>query len=109
MDLEGGLRSEGGWLGYGWRCMSAPLAWWNSIKGGKQGQVEFNGELYRGTFNPWLVAGGSQLAARSFCFCFRPFSVDCKPIWLLIPFEQKGPDYLLWGPLRSSFASSSRK
>jgi hypothetical protein len=24
-----------------------------------------------------------------------------------IPFEQKEPDYLLWGPLRSSFASSS--
>jgi hypothetical protein len=26
---------------------------------------------------------------------------------ILIPFEQKEPDYLLWGPLRSSFASSS--
>jgi hypothetical protein len=25
----------------------------------------------------------------------------------VIPFEQKEPDYLLWGPLRSSFASSS--
>jgi hypothetical protein len=24
-----------------------------------------------------------------------------------IPFEQKGPDYLLWGCFRSSFASSS--
>jgi hypothetical protein len=23
MDLEGGVRSEGGWLGHGWRCMSA--------------------------------------------------------------------------------------
>jgi hypothetical protein len=22
-DLEGGLRSEGGWLGHGWRCMGA--------------------------------------------------------------------------------------
>jgi hypothetical protein len=26
---------------------------------------------------------------------------------LEIPFEQKEPDYLLWAPLRSSFASSS--
>ena len=26
---------------------------------------------------------------------------------VLIPFEQKEPDYLLWAPLRSSFASSS--
>jgi hypothetical protein len=26
---------------------------------------------------------------------------------LLIPFEQKEPDYLLWAPLRSSSASSS--
>jgi hypothetical protein len=28
-------------------------------------------------------------------------------VLILIPFEQKEPDYLLWGPLRSSFASSS--
>jgi hypothetical protein len=26
---------------------------------------------------------------------------------LATPFEQKEPDYLLWAPLRSSFASSS--
>jgi hypothetical protein len=37
-------------------------------------------------------------------------SRHCAPLplqLLQIPFEQKEPDYLLWGPLRSRFASSS--
>jgi hypothetical protein len=37
----------------------------------------------------------------------RLYAVHRSCFLTTIPFEQKEPDYLLWGPLRSSFASSS--
>jgi hypothetical protein len=59
-------------------------------------------------------AGGAGFGGpKSVGFCLLQHGAACSmPLGYYrtpgqIPFEQKEPDYLLWAPLRSSFASSS--